>query len=349
MATDSNPMTMNDLVLVTGGTGFVGIHCIVALLRQGYRVRTTVRSLDRSHEVCEMLIRASLGDTRIEFSTADLTSDIGWPEAVAGCRYVLHVASPFFFGKDEKAMDLTTPAREGTLRVLRAARDAGVERVVLTSSFAAIGYGHADRPAPFTEDDWTNIDGDDVSPYIRSKAIAERAAWDFLAREGGNLQLASVNPVGIFGPALGPKLSASVQILQRMLKGEFPGVPRIAFGAVDVRDVADLELLAMTRPEANGQRFLAITGNAVPFIEYANILRKHLGTRGAKLPKRELPDWMIRGFALIRPEAKDLIPQLGKRRQTTSAKAQQLLGWQPRSIEEALNSSADSLFDLGLV
>jgi dihydroflavonol-4-reductase len=340
---------MSDLVLVTGGSGFVAVHCIVALLRQGYRVRTTVRSLDRSHEVCDMLVRAGLDDSRIEFAKADLTSDAGWFEAVTGCRYVLHVASPFFFGKNEKEMDLTTPAREGNLRVLRAARDANVERVVLTSSFAAIGYGHPDQAADFTEESWTNVNGNDVSPYIRSKAIAEKSAWEFLAREGGALQLASVNPVGIFGPALGPKLSASVEILQRMLKGEFPGVPRIAFGAVDVRDVADLHLLAMTKPEANGQRFLAISGNAIPFLDYANILRQHLGPRGAKLPKRELPDWMIRIFALIRPEAKDLIPQLGKRRNATSAKARQLLGWQPRSIEEAVASSADSLFDLGLV
>jgi len=340
---------MSDLVLVTGGSGFVAIHCIAALLRQGYRVRTTVRSMDRSHEVCDMLVRAGLGDSHIEFTEADLTSDKGWPEAVKGCRYVLHVASPFFFGKNEKEMDLTTPAREGTLRVLRASRDADVERVVLTSSFAAIGYGHTDQAADFTEESWTNVNGNDVSPYIRSKAIAEKSAWEFLAREGGALQLAAVNPVGIFGPALGPKLSASVEILQRMLKGEFPGVPRIAFGAVDVRDVADLHLLAMTRSEANSQRFLAISGNAIPFLDYANILRQHLGPRGAKLPKRQLPDWMIRIFALIRPEAKDLIPQLGKRRNATSAKAQQLLGWQPRSIEEAVNSSADSLFDLGLV
>ncbi len=340
---------MSDLVLVTGGSGFVAVHCIAALLRQGYRVRTTVRSMDRSHEVCDMLVRAGLADSRIEFAKADLTSNDGWTEAVAGCRYVLHVASPFFFGKNEKELDLTTPAREGTLRVLRASRDSGVERVVLTSSFAAIGYGRPDQEASFTEESWTNVNGNDVSPYIRSKAIAEKAAWDFLASEGGALQLAAVNPVGIFGPALGPKLSASVEILQRMLKGEFPGVPRIAFGAVDVRDVADLHLLAMTKPEANSQRFLAISSNAIPFLDYANILRQHLGPRGAKLPKRELADWMIRIFALIRPEAKDLIPQLGKRRNATSAKAQQLLGWQPRSIEEAVNSSADSLFELGLV
>jgi dihydroflavonol-4-reductase len=296
-----------------------------------------------------MLVRAGHPDGELDIVAAELNDDAGWPAAVESCRYVLHVASPFHVGKVRHEDDMVIPAREGTLRVLRAARDAGVERVVLTSSFAAIGYGHPDRSESFTESDWTNLNGDDVSPYIKSKAIAERAAWEFLAREGGNLQLASVNPVGIFGPALGPKLSGSVEILQRMLRGEMPGVPRISFGAVDVRDVADLELLAMTRPEANGQRYIAISGEPVPFLEYANILRRHLGARGAKLPSRQLPDWFIRLFVLFKSEMREVVPQLGKRRPTNSAKANRTFGWTPRPVSEALNSTAESLFNLGLV
>ena len=339
----------SDLVLVTGGTGFVGIHCIVALLRSGYRVRTTVRSLDRSGEIQAMLTRAGLPGAALEIVAAELTREDGWPAAVEYCRYVLHVASPFHIGRVRHEDDLVVPAREGTLRVLRAARDAGAERVVLTSSFAAVGYGHEERAEPLTESDWTNLDGADVSPYIKSKTVAERAAWEFIAREGGKLQLASVNPVGIFGPALGSKLSSSVEIVQRMLRGEMPGVPRITFGAVDVRDVADLELLAMVKPEANGQRYIAISGEPLPFIEYANILRQHLGPRGAKLPSRRLPDWFIRLFVLFKPEVREVVPQLGKRRLTTSAKAIRELGWAPRSVSEALNTSADSLFELGLI
>jgi dihydroflavonol-4-reductase len=339
-----------DLVLVTGGTGFVAIHCIVALLNAGYPVRTTVRSLDRKSEVMDMLRHAGHGDAPVDFATADLMSDEGWPAAVAGCRYVLHVASPFHLNRVKHEDELVVPAREGTLRVLRASRDAGVERVVLTSSFAAIGYGHAaTRTEPYTEQDWTNINGDDVSPYIKSKAVAERAAWDFLEREGGNLQLASVNPTAVFGPALGPKLSGSVEVMQKMLTGEIPACPRIALGVVDVRDVADLHLLAMTRPEANGQRFLASSGPALQFIELSKMLQSYLGPAGRKLPKRAMPDWVIRLVVLFRADLRETVPLLGRARDTSAAKAEALLGWQPRSIQEALNSCADSIIALGLV
>ena len=340
---------MDDLVLVTGGSGFIGIHCIAVLLRAGYHVRTTLRSPGQSADVTAMLLRDSVdaGD-RLTFAVADLTADAGWADAAAGCRFVLHVASPFFLGGNHSEDDFVVPAREGTLRVLRAARDAGVQRVVLTSSFAAIGYGHAEDRL-FTEADWTNTDGTDVSSYIKSKTVAERAAWDFMAREGGAMELSAVNPVGVFGPALGPKLSGSVEILQRMLKGEMPALPRITFGAVDVRDVADLHLLAMARAEAAGERFLAISGEPIPFVDYAKMLRDHLGSRGAKLPRFELPDWAVKAFVFVRPAMKEVIPQLGKRRMVTSAKAQRVLGWRPRPVAEALESSADSLFALGLV
>lgn len=340
---------MSEQVLVTGGSGFIGVHCIAALLRAGYPVRTTVRSTSQSDDVLAMLRRDGVdAGGRLDFAAADLTRDEGWAQAAAGCGFVLHVASPFHIGGGFTDADYIAPAVDGTVRVLRAARDAGAKRVVVTSSFAAVGYGHTDDRL-LTEEDWTNVSGADVSPYIKSKTLAERAAWDFMAREGGGMELATVNPVGVFGPALGPKLSGSVEILQRMLKGEMPALPRITFGAVDVRDVADLHLLAMTRAEAAGERFLAISGEPIPFVDYAKILREHLGPRARKVPTVQLPDWLVKSFVLIRPDMKEVVPQLGKRRLTNSAKAMRVLGWRPRPVAEALNASADSLIALGLV
>ena len=237
-------------VLVTGGTGFIGAHCLVQLLAAGHETRATVRDLRRESEVRAMLRQGGAGDVgeRLALFRADLNADAGWAEAAAGCDYVLHVASPFPSTVPKDANELIAPARDGALRVLRAARDAGVKRVVLTSSFAAVGYGAKDRTAPFTEEDWTNLDDPSLQPYQRSKTIAERAAWDFIAREGGALELAVVNPVGVFGPVLGPDFSTSILMVKRLLDGSVPGCPDLWFGVVDVRDVADLHLKAMTDP-----------------------------------------------------------------------------------------------------
>jgi len=333
-------------VLVTGGSGFVGVHCVVQLLQAGYRVRTTLRSLKREDEVRKMVAAGGVtADERLSFAIADLGADTGWAEAVAGCDYVLHVASPFPAGVPKHEDELIVPAREGSLRVLRAARDAGVKRVVLTSSFAAIGYGVGPLDRPFTEDDWTNPAGPGVSAYVKSKTLAERAAWDFIAREGGSLELAVVNPVGIFGPTLGPDLSTSVEILKRMLDGELPGVPKLSFGVVDVRDVADLHLRAMTNPAAAGQRFLAVAGDFVSMLQMAQWLRADLGATAAKVPSRTLPDWLLRLAAKFRPELRQAVPELGKSRQASHAKATRVLGWQPRSNEEAILASARSVLD----
>ncbi len=250
-----------DLVLVTGGSGFVAIHCIDQLLRAGHNVRTTVRSLTREPDVRAMLTTAGTPRQKaLTFIAADLTADEGWPAAVAGCRYVLHVASPFPASAPKNENDLIVPAREGALRVLRAARDAGVERVVQTSSFAAIGYGHKPQTAPFDETTWTNLDSSDVSAYAKSKTLAERAAWDFIAKEGGALELSVVNPVGVFGPTFGPDYGTSILIVQRLLDGSVPACPRMGFGVVDVRDVADMHLRVMTNAAAKGERFLAVAG-----------------------------------------------------------------------------------------
>jgi nucleoside-diphosphate-sugar epimerase len=340
----------HDVVLVTGGSGFIAGHCILQLLRDGWRVRTTVRSLDRDAEVRRLLAAAGVqhGD-RLSFAVADLTADAGWPQAAAGCTYVLHVASPFPAAVPRHPDDLIKPAREGTLRALRAARDAGARRVVLTSSFAAIGYGHPVTGRPFDETDWTDPDGAGVTAYAQSKTLAERAAWDFVAREGGSLELAVVNPVGVFGPALGPQLSTSIELVKRMLNRALPALPRISFGLVDVRDVADLHLRAMTHPSARGERFLALAGDFMTLREIALTLKRSLGAAGRRVPKRELPDWLLRAVAVFDPAVRQIVPELGRPKNATAEKARRVLGWTPRSSQEALVAAAESLVQLGLV
>lgn len=336
-------------VLVTGGSGFVGTHCIVQLIQAGYRVRTTVRSLAREADVRAMLKTGGVepGDA-LEFVAADLTSDAGWPEAVTGCDYVLHVASPFPFGAPKHEDDLIVPAREGALRVLRAARDAGVKRVVLTSSFAAVGYGHDHMDRPFNETDWTDLDGGDVGAYVKSKTIAERAAWDFISKEGGALELCVVNPVGIFGPVLGPDYSTSIALLQGILSGATAVLPRVSFSAVDVRDVADLHLRAMIDPAAKGERFLAVAGDPMSLPEIAELLRKRLGTAASRVSTKVLPDFVVRIGALFNPTLRQIVPRLGSPKPASNEKAKRVLGWEPRSNDDAVIATAESLIRLGL-
>jgi dihydroflavonol-4-reductase len=337
--------------LVTGGSGFLGCHTVARLLAAGHTARTTVRTLARESAVRAMLAAtgADPGD-RLRFFAADLEHDAGWAEAVAGCDYVLHVASPFPVGAPGHEDDLVLPARDGTLRVLRAARNAGVRRVVLTSSFAAIGYGHPARsPAePFDETSWTDPDAG-VSAYVKSKTLAERAAWDFVATEGRGLELAVINPVGIFGPVLGPDYASSIVLLKRLLDGALPACPRLWYGVVDVRDVADLHLRAMTDPAANGERFLATAGDFLRIVEMARVLRRRLGAAAWRVPTRELPDFVVRIAGRLVPALRPLLPELGKPRNATSAKARRLLGWAPRPPEEALVATAESLARFGLL
>jgi nucleoside-diphosphate-sugar epimerase len=339
-------------VLVTGGSGFIGSHCILQLLAAGHQVRTTVRSLKREADVRAMLKEGRAdpqSNGRLFFFAADLENDAGWPEAVAGCEYVLHVASPFPSSVPKNDDELIVPAREGALRVLREARDAGVKRVVLTSSFAAIGYGHPPQNAPFNETDWTDPTADGLTAYVKSKTIAERAAWDFIAREGDNLELSVVNPVGVFGPVLGPDYSTSILIVQRMMDGAVPGLPKLCFGAVDVRDVADLHIRAMAHPAAKGERFLAIAGDFLSMVEIAKLLKRRMGPAAKRVPTRELPNWLVRLAALRDPAVKQILPELGKVKNATNEKARRMLGWAPRSNEESIVATAESLMRLGLL
>ena len=332
-------------MLVTGGSGFIGSYCILDLLRAGHRVRTTVRSPEREATVRELLGAESA--EALSFVTADLMSDAGWADAVSGCDFVLHVASPFPLGPPKHEDDLIVPAREGALRVLAAARDAQVKRVVMTSSFAAIGYGIPPRDSAFTEEDWTNPDGGGVSAYAKSKTLAERAAWDFIEREGAGLELSVVNPVGVFGPVLGQDFSTSIQLVKRLLDGAMPGIPRVAFGIVDVRDVADLHVRAMTGPAAAGERFLAIAGEFMTVAEIAAVLRERMGADAKKVPTRMLPDWLVRLVSRVDSSVRQIVPELGKVKQASNEKAKRVLGWSPRSNEEAIVASAESLIRLG--
>jgi dihydroflavonol-4-reductase len=338
-----------ELVLVTGGSGFIGAHCILQLLAAGYRVRTTVRSLRREADVLAMLkVGGAAPGAALTFAAADLLQDKGWAEAVAACDYVLHVASPFPASVPKDEDELIVPAREGSLRVLRASRDAGVKRVVLTSSFAAIGYGPNPTGKVFDETDWTDPSGE-IGAYIKSKTIAERAAWEFMEREGGALELSVVNPVGVFGPVLGPDVSTSIVLVKRLMDGSMPGSPRLTFGIVDVRDVADLHLRAMTQPAARGERFLAVAGDFMRIQEMALALKARLGDKAAKVPTRELPNWVVRLLALVNKPVALIVPELGKTKNATHAKATRVLGWNPRSNEDALAATAESLLRLGLL
>jgi dihydroflavonol-4-reductase len=314
-------------ILVTGGSGFVGGHCIIALLNAGCRVRTTIRSRERESDVRCILAAGGAPAGDITFAITDLTRDDGWAEAVNGCEYVLHVASPFPAADPEHEEDVIVPARDGTLRVLRAAHNAGVKRVVLTSSFAAIGYGHGTVDRAFTEEDWTNLAGERVTAYVKSKVLAERAAWDFTDNQGGATELTVVNPVAIFGPVLNDDISTSVVPILTLITAGFEQMANFSFPVADVRDVADIHLRAMTQPAAAGERFIACCdGGPITMRDAAFILRDWTG----------VPD-VIKA------------PIIGDVRRPSNHKAKTVLGWSPRSIDEALLATAGSLVRTGLI
>ncbi|HEY9049380.1 MAG TPA: aldehyde reductase [Ohtaekwangia sp.] len=341
-------------VLVTGGSGFIAIHCILKLLQQGYSVRTTLRSLGRQDEVKQMLKVGGINspdsyrDNKLSFIEANLSEDKNWNDAVKGCEYVLHVASPTPAVKFKHEDELINPAKDGVLRVLKASRDANVKRVVLTSAFGAIGVGHKNRTTPYTENDWSNLNAD-IHPYQKSKTIAEKTAWDFIKNESGNLELSAVNPVGVMGPIYGADYSHSHQMIKQMLDGVIKACPQITSCYVDVRDVADLHLLAMTSPKAKGERFLATSGNALSMLDVAKILKRRLGDAARRVPDQELPNWKLRAAALMNPSLKMLVTLLGQYMQASGEKAGNLLNWSPRSNEDAIVATAESLIKLGLI
>ena len=335
-------------VLVTGGSGFIAGHCVLQLLAQGHHVRATLRSLARERDVRGVLEKAGLvHGERLSFVAADLLGDAGWVDAAAGIDSVLHVASPVRPGHVDNEADVIVPAREGTLRVLRAARDAGVRRVVLTSAFHAVSWGWPRGDHVFTEDDWTVVDGPGVDAYGKSKTLAERAAWDFMAAEGGAMTLCTMLPVAVMGPILGREVSGANHIVQRMLNGDMPGLPNLFIPVVDVRDVARAHVLAITHPAAAGSRFLLSNGRALPLREIAGIVRGAVGDAGRRVPTRAIPDLVIRVAALFKAEFRPFVHDLGHAKRTSNERARRVLEWTPRPPEEAIAAAARSLVDAG--
>ncbi len=336
---------MSGQALVTGGSGYIGGFIIRQLIEQGWTINTTIRSLTREAEV-----RAALAvpADKLRFFAADLLNDAGWADAVAGCSHVVHVASPLPSGAVRHEDDLIVPAREGALRALRFAKAAGVKRVVMTSSVAAIAYGHGKKVGTYTETDWTNVNGPQVHAYAKSKTLAERAARDWMASEGAGMEYVSVNPAAVLGPVLSADFSSSVQIITRLLSGSLPGLPNFGFGVVDVRDVADLHVRALTADGIDGERFIA-SGPFMMMKEVAAILRGRMGSEARKVPTRGLPDIVLQLTSLFDPTIRMVTGELGKQRITPSDHARDVLGWVPRPATDTIVDTARSLIDRGVV
>ncbi len=340
---------MSGTVLVTGGSGYIAGYLIRQLVAEGWTVHTTVRSLTKEAGVRELL---KVDNSRLKFFAADLMADAGWAEAVAGCSHVAHLASPLPTGIPKDANELIVPARDGVLRALRAAKAAGVQRFVMTSSVAAISYGRGRGVHHFTEADWTDLSKPGISPYIQSKTVAERAARDWMAAEGGAMVFCSICPSVVLGPVWSGDYSASVSVVKMLLNGRMGACPDIGFGVVDVRDVADLHVRALQAPNMAGERFIA-SGRFMKIREVADILRAHLGVQAgeqaSKVTTRNVPDWVVRLGALFNPLAKAVVGELGSVRNQSPEHAKTVLGWATRPVEQSIVDTARSLLDLGLI
>lgn len=334
-------------VLVTGATGFIASHCILKLAEAGYHIRGTVRDLSRIPSIEKSLTAASDqyaggAPINIDWFLTNLNEDKGWDEAISGCDYVLHVASPFSLENPKHEDDLIVPAREGTLRVLRTAAKHHVKRVVVTSSVAAIMYGHENKDRSLTEKDWSNPNAASCSAYSRSKTYAERAAWAFMEEDTSGMELSCVNPSLVLGPIIDEDYGTSVSVVKTLLNGSIPALPKISINLVDVRDVATLHLLAMTHPNAAGERFICSEKNL--WIEdITTVLREHLPAHAKRLPKRIMPNWLVKCLSPFDSRMHSIKHQLGKQNNLDSSKAKKMLGWQSRSDKEAITASVNSL------
>jgi nucleoside-diphosphate-sugar epimerase len=334
-------------VLVTGGTGFVGGHSVARLLREGYRTRVTVREPGQEAGVLAALRGAEVDPAdRLEFAVAHLSADGGWAEAMDGVSHVLHHASPFPSAPPVTEDEVILPARDGALRVISAAREAGVRRIVMTSSYAAVGYT-LKPDNHYSEADWTDPDTEGLPAYHKSKVLAERAAWDY-AHTHGDIELTVVNPTGIFGPPLGNRPSGSVGLVRGMLTGQMPVVPVMYFGVVDVRDVVDLHLRAMVHPKAAGERFIAVSGSSISFFGMAQILREHFPAAAGLLPSAELTVEQVREAAKTEPALRDAAVLRGRIPVISNEKARSTLGWEPRDVSETIVATAESQLRQGL-
>lgn len=330
-------------VLVTGATGFIGLHCIAQLLQQGYSVTGTVRSPNRIEEVKQAISEQQLSTENLSFVEADLTKDEGWDEAVAGCDYVLHVASPFIVGVPKHEDELIIPAVEGTRRVIEAAINEGVKKVVQTSSCAAIIETHNGK-THFTEDDWTDASHPKTPAYYKSKTLAEQKAWELIGAQS-TTKLAVINPAGVFGPTLSDDIGVANEFVLQVIDGKVPGCPKLHLGFVDVRDVAAAHILAMQKPEADGERFI-ISEREYWFREFSAVLR---AAGYEKAPSREMPNWLVKFLGLFDPPTRQMSQMIGKEKITPSDKAKKLLGWKPRPADESLRDTAAQIVEKGMV
>ncbi|MBC1986852.1 NAD-dependent epimerase/dehydratase family protein [Listeria sp. FSL L7-0478] len=341
---------MKNNVLVTGGTGFLGMHIIFQLLQKGYRVKTTVRSLKSKDNVIKILKNNGITDfTHLSFVELDLSKDAGWKEAMLDCEYVLSVASPVFFGKFKNEDELIRPAIDGITRILKAAKAAKVKRVVMTSNFGAIGFSNSDKTSITTEAFWTDEFAKGLSAYEKSKLIAEKEAWKFMENET-ELEFATINPVAIFGPSQSSHVSGSFDLLKNLLNGSMKRVINIPLNVVDARDVADLHIRAMITKEANGERFIASTDGEISMEDIAHLLRQKRPDLVSKMPQKTLPNIAIRAAALFNKHAKEGELMINMNRQISNEKAKKILGWTPISTkEEAVLAAVDSLAKYGLL
>ena len=336
---------MSGTVLVTGGSGYIAGFTIRQLVAEGWTVRTTIRSLAKEQHVRDIL---SVDNSKLSFFAADLMDDAGWAEAMAGCTHVAHLASPLPSASPKNEDDLIGPARDGALRALRFAKEAGVQRVVMTSSMAAIGYGVDRGEYTFDESRWTDLSHPDVYPYVKSKTISERAARDWMDANGGDMEYCSINPSMVLGPVLSSDFSTSLEAVKKLMDGSFPGSPDLGFCVVDVRDVADLHVRALTAPDMDGERFFA-AGKFFKMHDIAMLLKERLGDEARKVPSRKLPDWVMKLVSIWDPVARQVKSELGKVRHADASHAREVLGWQTRNEEETIIDTARSLIDNGIV
>ncbi len=339
---------MTATVLVTGGTGFIGSWAIVELLKRGYNVRTTVRSLDREEALRANIAKEVEPSDRLSLIMADLTDDAGWDEAVASCDYVLHVAAPVGVDAPRDPDDLIIPTRDGTLRVLRAACRADVRRVVLTSAIEACRPSMTGPDGVSDETIWTDTSDTRLGSYRVAKTLAELAAWDFMARQSGRTTLTTILPSAVAGPVLGKDNLHDAQLARRMLNGSLPRYPRLGFCIVDVRDVVDLHIRAMTTPDAAGERFIAAS-DWMWMADVAHVLRSELGVEAKKVPTRPMPDFVLRIVALFQRPMRFVVPLLGRKHVFTSVKAKAVLGWKPRPAATTVVDAARSVIAFGAV
>jgi dihydroflavonol-4-reductase len=336
---------MAGTVLVSGGSGYIAGFLIRQLVAEGWSVHTTIRDLAREAAVRQLL---AVDNGRLKFFAADLMHDAGWADAMAGCSHAAHVASPVPARAVKDANELIAPARDGALRALRAAKAAGVRRFVMTSSVAAIAYGRGRGVHTFTEADWTDPARPGTTPYVQSKTLAERAARDWVARQGDGIEYCSINPSVVLGPVWSRDYSASVVIVKKLLDGSMGACPDIGFGVVDVRDVADLHVRALAAPNMAGERFIA-SGPFLKLREIADILRAQLGAEARQVTTRNMADWMVRVAALFNPLAKAVVGELGSVRNLDASHAKAVLGWAPRPVLQSIVDTARCLIDLGIV